>query len=833
MDFFFALLKKTLVATVFVIFAVVATYTPQSWNDIKEAHAGGLGGGWTEPTQIMNNVQLGAVNIAETASAAANQITSWATGSLWVKENILDGIGWAIAKQIVSSMVQSLINWINSGFQGSPAFLSDFKGFLLNAVDQVVGEYIQDLGGIGSFICSPFRLDVQISVALQYQQARADQGQGQPAPTCTLSGIINNIQGFIGGAFDQGGWDDWFDITASPQTYTPYGSVLSAQAGARARIINAKGEELTLLDWGDGFLSGEICNLVHGAGTSRQNCFISKPGKIIEEALSFNLDSGRQSLITADEINEIIAALLGQLANMAIQGVNGLLGLSGGTGYTYSGFSGGSYLSAMSQQSALLAGTSSAAQVIQSTLNVQISFNSLAVSYLPQLQAAATNPTLSPTVQAQASSAAAFAQQVITNTNNNIPTLTGFINTLNNPNSTQQQTNAVITGFSAMGNLYTQSTLNSTQNAWNSIVGAASVVGTPPPVTGTTTSTTIGFVTANPNWEGLRTSGTSVTPAPLPGSCVAQFAPIQNAANTSSVGSAYLMHRQLVSTTSISFATTTNVSTSVSTTSAGVIGTTPVVTAVTGTGLATTTTTYSTTTAISIVSGTTTATTTTAYATSTTVTQLISTIMVPTTGVGFNVTATATPQYTYLSNPAVMSLLAGGVNHTVIHTHVGASLSALGASPLSKSPSIIDYRTACILQNNMGITNHVVVDPTTMWSHTVPPTCGGGGFYERLYAAEVCEGYTIGLVSDQDINNLLSTISDPAQQASMDVEIESQLGTTFNTPQFLSFLNSAVGGPQPSYSNAVMNSCQTNLRAATGITLSQTTPAAYCAAQSY
>lgn len=224
MDTFFTFLKKSLVATVFLVFAFVATYIPQPFNQVDTVEAGGLTGQATEFTQIANNVQLGAVNVATTASAGFNSITSWATGSLWLKENLLDGIGWAIAKRIVSSMVQSLINWINSGFQGSPMFLSDLKGFLLQVADEAIGEYISELGEIGSFICSPFRLDVQISVALQYQQARSNGGNGQPAPTCTLSGIIDNIEGFISGTFSEGGWNDWFDITATPQTYTPYGS---------------------------------------------------------------------------------------------------------------------------------------------------------------------------------------------------------------------------------------------------------------------------------------------------------------------------------------------------------------------------------------------------------------------------------------------------------------------------------------------------------------------------------------------------------------------------------------------------------------------------------
>lgn len=379
LDTFFSYLKKGLVAIVFLIFGFVATYIPQPYNEIKTVEAGGLGGGSTEPTQIANNVQLGAVNVATTASAAFDSITSWATGSLWFKENILDGIGWAIAKKIVSSMVQSLINWINSGFQGSPAFIQDLKGFLLNAADEAIGEYIEDLGGIGSFICSPFRLDVQVSVAMQYAQAR---NTGQSAPSCTLSGIIGNIENFLGGSFSEGGWDNWFKITSTPQTYTPYGAILNAQIGAHAKIINAKGEELTLLDWGDGFLSGKICEAAHGAGTSRENCFISKPGKIIEEALSFNLDTGRQSLITADEINELIAALLGQLANTALTGVAGLLGLSGGTGYTYSGFNGGSYLDQMVASSSELVAGAGASTTMADALEVQIELFEIASSSL-------------------------------------------------------------------------------------------------------------------------------------------------------------------------------------------------------------------------------------------------------------------------------------------------------------------------------------------------------------------------------------------------------------------------------------------------------------------
>ena len=375
-------------------------------------------GGALEPTQWLNNVQLGIINAATTASKYFDSITATMTGNNWMKENILDGIAWAVAKRVVSSMVQSLVDWINSGFQGSPAFVQDLSGFLLQAADEAIGTYISELGSFGSFICAPFRLDVQISVALQYNRERTD----QPAPTCSLSGIVGNFEQFIAGDFSQGGWADWFTITATPQTYTPYGAILSGQIGGQARVINAKGEQYSLLDFGDGFLSGEICEIVHGAGADREECFITKPGKIIEEALSFNLDSGRQSLISADEINEVISALIGQIANKALTGASGLLGLSSGTGYTYSGYSGGSYTSAVGQATPGLSPAESR-KLMSDALVTETNYRNLANNYAPALQSYSVNPLVRPDRAAQAAAAYNDALEVINKTTTNVSAL--------------------------------------------------------------------------------------------------------------------------------------------------------------------------------------------------------------------------------------------------------------------------------------------------------------------------------------------------------------------------------------------------------------------------
>lgn len=386
MDTFFTLLKKSLVATMFIVFAFVATYIPQPYNPISEAEAGGVGGGSNVIMQGVQNVTGIATTIASTVSSGLDAVSSWAVSNQWIKENILDGIGWALAKALVSRMVSSLVTWINSGFEGRPAFVQDIGGFMRDTANQFAGEYIQSLGGIGSFVCSPFQLDIQIALDLPYRQNSVD----QPAPTCTLSGIIDNIEGFIdGGSFQEGGWKDWFRITATPQTYTPYGSAIAAQAGLRAGIINAQGEEMKLLDFGAGFLSSKHCETIDG----KEECSVVMPGQTIADALTLNLDSGRQTLIQADEFNEIITALLGQLANTAITGAKGLLGLSPGTGYTESGYDGGSFTSQLVADAAENFDFVAAKTLFDEGVIIQEEYRDLAFEYEPKLQNFTTDTT--------------------------------------------------------------------------------------------------------------------------------------------------------------------------------------------------------------------------------------------------------------------------------------------------------------------------------------------------------------------------------------------------------------------------------------------------------
>ena len=137
-DTFFVVLKKGLVLSTVAIFAFVIVYVPQPPR--AEAFVApvadvGLSGKSNFLSSLSNKITAGAT----LSSALADK-------ALGVKEYFLDGIAHAIARAIVSSMVASLVDWINSGFQGSPAFITDLQGFLLETLDKKAFEIIEELG---------------------------------------------------------------------------------------------------------------------------------------------------------------------------------------------------------------------------------------------------------------------------------------------------------------------------------------------------------------------------------------------------------------------------------------------------------------------------------------------------------------------------------------------------------------------------------------------------------------------------------------------------------------------------------------------------------------
>ncbi|OGG47754.1 hypothetical protein A2761_02600 [Candidatus Kaiserbacteria bacterium RIFCSPHIGHO2_01_FULL_51_33] len=266
-----------------------------------------------------------------------------ATTALDTKENILDGILYGIEKMLLRSITQSIVDWINSGFQGNPAFVTDLEGFLLDVADKAAGAYI--FGSDLAFLCSPFKLQIQISLLTSRSRERVK---------CRLTTVVSNIEGFLTDSNVRlTTLEQWSTLTMDPFS-NPYGTYVMTQAALDARISGAGFLEKAKLDFGRGFLSfsqEKNCQVFPsqqapsantgtsvteiGDGSSVRVCDIvtQTPGAVIEEQLNNTLGSGQRQLELADEIDEIISALMGQIAKQALTGAQGLFGLSSsGTG---------------------------------------------------------------------------------------------------------------------------------------------------------------------------------------------------------------------------------------------------------------------------------------------------------------------------------------------------------------------------------------------------------------------------------------------------------------------------------------------------------------------
>jgi hypothetical protein len=268
---------------------------------VQTAHA-------TVVEDVLNQPSNWGTWITNIANKAYNAVTSAMAQSLNLKEYTLDAILWALVNLMLEQMIRSTTQWVASGFQGSPAFVTDLQGFAMGLGDKVAGRFIQNVGL--SALCSPFKLNIQAALTMQYASSRSYGPQ-----TCTLTSVSNNVSNFMEGDFLQGGWNEWFRMTQTPKN-NQYGAMMEATAAMSATIRNSRGEEIKLLDFGKGLMS-----------LKDANGKVITPGTSIESTLSKALDIPAERLTVADEINELLGVLISQLVKTAMSSASG--GLAG------------------------------------------------------------------------------------------------------------------------------------------------------------------------------------------------------------------------------------------------------------------------------------------------------------------------------------------------------------------------------------------------------------------------------------------------------------------------------------------------------------------------
>jgi hypothetical protein len=305
------------------------------------------------------------------------------TAALEEKEIIWDGLFFDIAQQALQQMTNDMIEWVNGGMDGEPRFVTDLIGYLQDVADEVAGDVIY--GDESSSICTPFQLNVRQTVAKEFKEQNHEGIKEKVA--CTAGDVPGgNQEAFLSGTFSAGGWSLWFETVLNPQN-TPIGAKLKLQQGIAEETSKKQYAKEKDYEIGGGFPSTEVCTPV--GTTGEKKCTITTPGSIIQDQVSFKLNIPALRLIQADEMNEVVGALFGDLANQAVSGVNGLLGLGGSSMSANSfGASGElSYLDAIKEERANAAGpTSATGNKIEQALRVETQVLELQLAIVTELE---------------------------------------------------------------------------------------------------------------------------------------------------------------------------------------------------------------------------------------------------------------------------------------------------------------------------------------------------------------------------------------------------------------------------------------------------------------
>lgn len=301
--------------------------------------AGAQFGVFLDPSNLVQNTISAVANPVTAAatpiSAGANVANTAISSSMWAKEYLLDPIAWAIVNQIIHQISKSTVNWINTGFKGSPTFVTNPGDLLKDAADQASGIFFEELGL--TKLCQPFR--VRLELALRTKSPFEERMR------CTLSRVISNIENFEKN-FAAGGWAGWIAITTQPQN-----NIYDAYLESSSELAKRQEEQQSLVkletSWGSGFLSTKKCveysneelydfcleNSEKPEMCEKSFCTryeTETPGKVIGDRLNTALGADFGRLEVSDEIDEIIGALLNQFISSAVRSLRSGGGGGGG-----------------------------------------------------------------------------------------------------------------------------------------------------------------------------------------------------------------------------------------------------------------------------------------------------------------------------------------------------------------------------------------------------------------------------------------------------------------------------------------------------------------------
>jgi hypothetical protein len=305
---------------------------PTSESNIALANLINLGveANWT------NAITLSSIAVSSGAAGAAGTEAAAATKSFTFKECVLDPLAWAVKTALIDMITQSLLEWIRGGFHGMPAFLDDPYEFFGRLGDAVVDNFLWR-SGLDEILCSPFSIQILLDFEMNfYRNTNYRHGM-----TCGLGGIFS--RGLFSGIdvglaidtgyervavngdidFDGGGFDAVFGMLEDQNN--GYGSYYNLESQALAQRDAITYENRQLIVSAKGYMSLK-CDMDNDGKMDK----ICTPGSFIVDKVDDATNTYLSQLEIADELAEIVDALLSTLVQELLSSFNQDGGLLGG-----------------------------------------------------------------------------------------------------------------------------------------------------------------------------------------------------------------------------------------------------------------------------------------------------------------------------------------------------------------------------------------------------------------------------------------------------------------------------------------------------------------------
>ncbi|MEK7063318.1 MAG: hypothetical protein AAB955_01340 [Patescibacteria group bacterium] len=248
--------------------------------------------------------------------------TQHAAEVLAYKECVADPLYAKVRNLAIATITRSIIQWINTGFEGGPVFVQNLRQFLREGTRAVTEDFIDNqLAGI----CSPYRQDIQTILLTQYQYeenfGRRTQCSVTPDEIALQHGEEWSVDALIKS----------INSTGNSQRDALLEALNEAESQQGAHASQVKLDYLTT----GGFNAGSEIRCSEGdsevpvGGYCDGNTgLVVTPGVLIKDKTSHTLGLADEQLLNSDEIGEMIDALMQSLTQVAFDGIDGLLGLS-------------------------------------------------------------------------------------------------------------------------------------------------------------------------------------------------------------------------------------------------------------------------------------------------------------------------------------------------------------------------------------------------------------------------------------------------------------------------------------------------------------------------